>query len=138
KVPGRRAPGDVDVARRRYDRECVGFIVIAAPQVRRLLERSQVAVQARDERVAPQTPTGGALGATARSWEIGGVRDAGDVDVARRRRDREPPLHLVVLAAAEVGGLPEHGEPGVQPRDETIKESAGSPLGAADGAREVG
>src|SRR5262249_14772300 len=95
KVRRPRAPDDVNVTRRWYDRERLGSFVIAAAQVRRLLERCQVAVQARDERVLPlRTPTEGVLGTTCRSREIGGVRGTGDVDVAGRRRDRERP-HLV-------------------------------------------
>src|SRR5262249_57455963 len=138
KVRRPRARDDVNVTRRWCDRERLGSFVIAAAQVGRLLERCQVAVQARDERVFPRTPTEGVLGTTCRSREIGGVRGTGDVDVAGRRRDRERP-HLVVVAAAEVGGLLERGETGVQPRDETLDAAAAkSGLRSAAGAGKVG
>src|SRR5262249_40371326 len=116
KVRRPRAPAGVDVARRRYDRERAHFLGTAAAEERRLLERGQVAVQPRHEPIIEATER--ALSPSVRSWQVAGVRETGDVDVSRRRLDRER-QRVVVIAAADVCGLLERGETRVQPRDET-------------------
>src|SRR5262249_58899645 len=80
------------------------------------------------ERAAAEGP----LGASGGARKDGGLREAGDVDVARRRRDHEV-ARPVVEAAAEVGGLVDRGEVQVQPRDEGVGSTAEGALGAAAG-----
>src|SRR5439155_19214325 len=72
-VGGLRAPGHVDLARRR-NREGAGSIEAAAAEVGRLVERGQARVQARDEGV---NAAGGALGATAGARDARGGRGGG-------------------------------------------------------------
>src|SRR5262249_17736698 len=79
----------------------------------------------------------GALGASGRARKLAGRREAGDVDVARRRRDREAE-RLVDAWAAEVCGLVARAQVRVQPRDEGALGAADCALGAAGRAREVG
>src|SRR5204862_167344 len=98
-VAGTREAGDVDLARRRRDREGVGCIAAAAAEVGGLVERGQARVQPRDEGVGAAAE--GALGAAAGAREVGGTREAGDVNLARRRRDREG-VGSIAAAAAEV------------------------------------
>src|SRR5262245_5985213 len=59
----------------------------------------------------------GDLGASGGTRKYGGRRQAGDVDVARRRRDRERERY-VAACTAEICGLIERGEILVQTRDE--------------------
>src|SRR5262245_66260515 len=106
------------------------YVISPAPPGR----RTEVRGQPRDEAV--QAAAGGALRAAGGARKDGGRREAGDVDVARRRRDREV-LRSVGVCAAEVRGLVERGEVGAQARDDRVGASAGRALGAADGAREV-
>src|SRR5262249_39808118 len=96
---------------------------------------AQVPGQQRDEGVLRATES--ALRTCGRARKDRGQREAGDVDVARRRLDHECP-RPVVETAAEVGGLVERGEVRGQPRDEGGGSTAEGGLGAADGAREVG
>src|SRR5262247_383580 len=106
------------------------YVISLAPRGR----RTEVRGQPCDEAVL--AAAGGALRAAGGAREDGGHREAGDVDVARRRRDREV-LRCVDACAAEVRGLVERGEVRAQPRDKRVAASAGHALGTADGAREV-
>src|SRR5262245_8964796 len=108
------------------------YVISPAPRGR----RAEVRGQPRDEAVkrpAAEDP----LSASGGARKDGGLREAGDVDVARRRRDPEGE-RPVVETAAEIGGLVERGEVRGQPRDERVGSTAESALGAADGAREIG
>src|SRR5262249_56664219 len=94
--------------------------------------RAQVRGQQRDERVL--CPAEAALGGSGRARKDRGQREAGDVDVPRRRRHHEGE-HPVVETAAEVGGLIERAQVRVEPCDERVGPTARSGLGAAAGAR---
>src|SRR5262249_58516986 len=96
-VRGRGAPRDIDVARRRHDREGVGRIVTASAQERRLLEAGEILDQPCDERVAGAAQP--ALWAGSRAGEVEGERLSGDVDVTRWS-DREGG-RVVEVAPAE-------------------------------------
>src|SRR5262249_50069374 len=135
-VCGRRAPGDVDLARRRRDRERVAFVPSGPAQVRRLPEGGQARVQARDEpvlRTAAQLDLDSAIG----SGKVDGARATGDVDVARRRRDGHGERR-VLAATAEQRGLAERRQAGVQARDERVAPAAaGYALSSAGDTREI-
>src|SRR5439155_12390330 len=132
-VAGVPAPRPANLARRRRDREGGGLIDVAAAEVGGLVERRQARVQPRDEGVP--AAAGGALGAAAGAREVRGSREAGDVDLARHRRDREGLGPIEEAGATEVGGLVERGEARVQARDEGVPAAPGGALGATAGAR---
>src|SRR5262245_30867973 len=143
-VEGIRATGDVDVSRRRRDREAERqrrVVVSVAAEVRGLLERGKARVQARDEPVEDAAAEG-VLGPAGRAREIGGLRRARDVDVAGRRRDRER-AHTFAAptyadeAAPEVGRLLERRQAGIQARHEGVRVATQRALRSPVRAREV-
>src|SRR5262245_36372696 len=107
------------------------YVISPAPGGR----RAEICGQPRDEGVL--APAEGALGASGGGRKYGGRRQAGDVDVARRRRDGERE-RCVGAWTAEVRGLIERGETRVQTRDDRVEVTCQGPLGAVGGAGEVG
>src|SRR5262249_37956038 len=126
-IHGVRHTRDVDGAGRRLDRDRDRTVAVAASaEVARLLERRQARVQPRHEAIQgirEVDVTQSALRSPARAREVRRTGDSDDVDLARRRCDREP-YGLIEAAAAEERRLLEPRQVGNQPRNERI---AGAP-----------
>src|SRR5262245_47505295 len=79
---GRRETGDVDVARRRRDCQVERRLLETAAEVGGLVDRGQGQVQPRDEGVVVTAENG--LGTADGAREVGGIREPGNVHLARR------------------------------------------------------
>ena len=121
-IRGGRVPGHIHVTRRRVDRQSVAEVLVAAAQVRGLSEHGQRGVQARHESVAGAAAVR-RLRAAGRAGEIRGGRVPGHIHVTRQRVDRQS-VADVLAAAAQVRGLSERGQRGVQVRHESVVDAA--------------
>src|SRR6266542_459989 len=120
------------------DHEGLCLIVVAAPEVGRLDEGRERAVQPRHEDVNDVVEAGLRWLRAARSaGEVGGYGTTGDVNVAGRGMDREG-LCRIEAAAPEVGRLGEGRESAVQPRDEGVTPAVVRRLRSSSGAGKVG
>src|SRR5262249_60114042 len=125
-------PGNVHVGHGGLDRE--GGVLCEAAEVRGLVQRGQVGAQSRHETI--NAAAEGALRAPARAGKVLGKRASGDVNLARRRSDRER-FRLIVTAAAQVRRLLEGGQAAIEARDVRVERTTRGALGTPARAREV-
>ena len=95
--------------------------VSATTEIRRLVQRCETEVQARDESV-PVTRVR-SLGSSGYPGKIGGVRAPGYEHIVRPRVDGHGAAKIVTIAA-EIGRLVERSEAGVQACNKSITEGA--------------